>query len=230
MSWKSFAALGCSHGRLINEPALASALARIEDFKPDVRLHLGDGLNSGAFYSKKPEPEELEFDIQCLHTLIERYHPNYYINGNHCDRYWRGLYSTDPIRKFASEMVVERVSKFLRQNHTRHHSYYRIDKPGIRLGNLWFMHGFMYGMNAPRQHAEMFGNVVFAHLHTIALACARDHDHSIAACTGWLGDPQHEGVSYAKSSPQLMGWRNAITLGHYDTLGEKAPDIHIIQV
>ncbi len=228
MSWRTYAVIGCTHGRLLNEPAFAAALKRIEDLKPNMRIHLGDGLNAGAFYSKKPEPEDMELDVRSFESVIERFRPHFYLNGNHCDRYWRGVYSADSVKAYAAKQIVEEVSRILKRNRVSHHREYRIDKPGVRLGNVWFMHGFMYGAQALQQHAATFGNTVFAHLHTASLFSAKTFDRATAMTVGWMGDPGHEGVNYAKSSPQLLGWRNAFGWGAYDTEGVKQPEMNLV--
>jgi hypothetical protein len=56
----------------------------------------------------------------------------------------------------------------------------------LTLGNFKFFHGFMFSEQAVRDHAEAFGNCVFAHTHRIGVAKGRRSDNPTGVCVGTL--------------------------------------------
>ncbi len=57
--WKKFFAVGCSHGHLADQSALATALKFKSAWKPDTVMHLGDFMDLAALRSgAKGTPDE----------------------------------------------------------------------------------------------------------------------------------------------------------------------------
>jgi hypothetical protein len=79
-------------------------------------------------------------------------------------------------------------------------------------GTAWG-HGFMYNMQAVRDHAEMLGMpVVMAHLHTPQEAPGRTVRDSASFCVGALADDRK--LTYGRRR------RNSLTHGHGIVYGE----------
>lgn len=209
-------AIGCSHGDLIHPQARADALAFRKRFKPDVRFHLGDLVDTACFRSgaagTKDEARSPRDDMAAARDLLAEYEPTHLAWGNHD---WRlAELSTHPkaiISMLAGELW-SRLNDQARALKCRTVPY-DIEEGWFHIGGAHWGHGYMYNMQAVRDHSEMCGGpVVMAHLHTPQQVEGRTIKDSPSFCVGALADDKQ--LTYGRRR------RNSLTHGHGIVFGE----------
>lgn len=213
--WKKFLAVGCSHGNRIDPIAAAAVLKFRDTWKPDFTAHLGDFIDLSAFRSgakgTNDEAEPIDPDFEAGLDFIKDLRPSLIMAGNHEDRLWRLQNSPSAIvSKLAGDLVgqIEKACKAIKAKLVPYEY-----KAHRMLGNYKLMHGVYYNENAARDHAEAFGNVIFAHTHRVMLAKGRRDDSPTGICVGTLSNIPN--MDYAKSRRATLGWAGGFVWGEY---------------
>jgi predicted phosphodiesterase len=158
-----WAAITCSHVPLHDEQALEWALGEIEDFQPDVLVHLGDLLEASAA-SKFPKEDtwtledEYEGGNQYLEDLagsVGKKTRKVFLPGNHdfnirsYARLPKDVRSLLDYRKHMPELEnwEQPVEEYV----------YDRNRGVFRLGQVTFAHGFAAGVAADKNHAIDLG-------------------------------------------------------------------------
>lgn len=214
--YKRFIAIGCSHGHLADRAALKAVLKFTESYKPTVRIHLGDFTDQAAFRSgakgTNDETVSIKDDLAAGLNFLREFRPTHLVNGNHEDRLWKLADHYNEIIARAAGSVVTEICNLAREMGTQHIDHYSIPRrSGFEMGGFLWTHGWMYSEQAIRDHAEMLGNVIFAHLHRPGMATGRRSDNPVAYCVGWLGN--RERMDYAKARRATTAWKNAFAWG-----------------
>lgn len=218
--WKRVMAVGCSHGDLMH-PAIRKQVLEFRDrFNPQVRFDLGDLIDTACFRAgaagSKDEARSPRDDNSAALNWLRDYSPTHLAWGNHCWRLhelkdhpkaiiatlagnlWNGL--TDECGRLGVKTVP-----------------YDIQDGWHYLGGVAFGHGFMYSMNAVRDHSEMLGcPVVMAHLHTPQQVSGRTVKDSPSFCVGAMADDRN--LTYGRRR------RQSLTHGHGVVFGEICED------
>jgi predicted phosphodiesterase len=218
--WKKLLAVGCSHGGLADPNALAAVLRFKAKWKPDTTIHLGDFCDCTAFRSgakgSNDESAPVRPDFDSGLQFIRDLQPSTVLCGNHEDRLWR-------LRAHHSAIVSELASQLVASIETTCDSIKAKLIPWdykqfVEIGTWKFMHGVFYNEMACRDHAEAYGNVVFAHTHRAGLQKGRRCDNPTGICVGTL--TRVENMDYAKSRRATLGWCGGFVWGVYhDTRG-----------
>lgn len=180
---KRFIAVADSHGKLINPRCEQVVHDFIRDFKPTVRIHLGDGWNLGAL-RQGATPAEQEESIKDDFTEAERFlvkffkggEENYYLEGNHDRvRIEKFAVSRNALVQEAAEKALNEMSRVQRRCRAKVLPY--DSRLGVlRLGHLKMVHGYACSRNATQVHARVFGNVLHGHTHTIETVAWENED------------------------------------------------------
>ena len=176
MRHQRFIVAGDNHGDQADERSVRAVLDFIADFKPTIRCHLGDAydfrnLRKGA--SDDEKSASLEDDWTAGTDFLRRFFDggkeNVFLRGNHDQRMWTFAGSaTGVMRDFAND-GIRRIEGVVRQARARMLPY--DSALGIyALGKLSVVHGYHAGVGAVRQHANVYGNCVIGHLHTVESA------------------------------------------------------------
>lgn len=219
--WEKFIAVGCSHGILIDPIAKAATLKMKRDFKPSRVFHLGDWCDTAALRngSKGTSDEGIPIcpDIDTGIEFLEELGVTDCTMGNHDERPYRFLQHHNAVVKgFASMLVYGDGKKYLGiEGEMKRLKINWVNSWDIRnyiqaYGFKW-MHGYMFGVNCARDHAEAHGNVVFAHAHTPAMQQGRRDDNPTGICVGTLSKIGN--MDYAKNRRQTHAWGQAIVYG-----------------
>lgn len=219
--WKRWVAISCTHGHLVDWDSFKEVNGFVERYKPHKRIHLGDWVDTAAFRAgAKGTPDEsanLDDDTNAALKLLEMYRPTELLNGNHCIRLWEALNSTSAIRAKAAGSMINDVKKLVRKLRCQHLEDYDHRRPGIVLGDILFTHGFMFGEQALRDHAETFATLarktVMGHIHTVGQASGRQFGGSYAYSVGYLG--QKDKFDYAKKNRSIHRWGHGLAFGEY---------------
>ena len=223
--WERFMAIGCSHGHLIDPNAKAAVLDFAERFKPVRRFHLGDWCDTAALRlgakGSSDESEPITPDIDEGLQFLDEYGCTDCTMGNHDERPYRFLHHPNAMVKTMAELIVYGGKKNGRPANGGIEGAMKRMK--INWVNSWdlrnyiyaygikWMHGYMYGQNCARDHAEAHGNVCFAHAHTAVQQQGRRDDNPFGICVGTLA--RIAAMEYAKNRRQTHAWSAAIAYG-----------------
>jgi len=206
MNLTRFCAVGDNHGNLIHRADAEAFQEFCADFKPQLRVHLGDNwdfanLRRGA--DPREEGDDMGPDLDAGFEFLKTFRPNVMTLGNHDHRLWRAMTdSRGLVRKFASDTVaeIERVAAKIKCKLLPYHS-----RQGIHsVGKLSFLHGYHAGLGAIAQHARTYRSCIFGHLHCNGSVTERGLDVPTAYCVGGLGD--HERMEYAAQRTATLAW------------------------
>lgn len=169
-----FVAVADPHGDMIDEESKAALFAFIQDFKPTVRVHLGDNwdfrnLRKGASDDEKAASleDDWQMGIDFIREFFDGGKLNHFLRGNHDERLWHFSESaTGLLRDYARDGIkrVESTAKRARAAMLPYHVRNGI----LRIGSLKFLHGYAHGMNAGQVHARVYGNCAYGHIHQIS--------------------------------------------------------------
>jgi predicted phosphodiesterase len=200
-----------SHGDKIDRKVANLLTEFTAEFKPDIRIHLGDYLNAEAFRNGANEHERrvsLKDDAREALRFFEEFRPTHLLDGNH--DYRLPLYvrhSPGPLADYVAE-IIARVDKLAGELHTVRLPYHK-RKGILKIGKLKALHGFFAGSNAGKQHAAAFGSCVFGHTHrfsTVSVPGA-DDGRAVARGVGCLCDLDMEYNSrHVDTLSQAQGW------------------------
>ena len=82
---------------------------------------------------------------------------------------WEKLYSLNGVERDFARDRVKRIEAVLRKRGVKMLPY-DAALGVLKLGHLNVIHGYHAGENACRQHARVYGNCIFGHVHTIESA------------------------------------------------------------
>lgn len=207
-------AAGCSHAHAICPLARNAVLDHIDRHRPEIRIHLGDFVDTAAFRSgaagTADEKDPVQPDIDSGLAFLREMRATHVLCGNHEDRLWRMRESPNAVIAYAAQQAVAAIEACCRELGAQLIPYDGIFQ-ALKLGDTTFCHGTMYGENATRDHAESLGNVVHAHTHRAAIAYGRRIDNPIGICVGTLSRKREHG--YAKARRATLSWSQAFCYG-----------------
>jgi hypothetical protein len=169
---KAFSIVGDTHGDLIDPVMEAKFFDWLSDYKPKIRIHAGDvfdfrPLRSGASLEEKQE--SMSADLEAGMSFIERYfkggEEKHLLWGNHDDRLFELAQGGDGVLRDHARKLLKDIQVVLKKLNVKTLPYDA--RNGIlRIGHLQVIHGYHAGVGAARQHAMVYGNVMFGHTHT----------------------------------------------------------------
>jgi hypothetical protein len=216
--FKKFVCIGCSHGSLVDQDAFEAVMKFCAGFKPTRRVHLGDVCDYAAFRGgargTKDEAEAIGPDIRAGATLIKRFRPTDVLIGNHDDRVWKLSNHPNAVLAHAAMCSKREFLTACEKVKAKVVQHYDINRSWIMLGDTLCCHGWMYGENATRDHAEHFGKCIHAHTHTPGTARGRRSDHAVAHCVGTLANIP--ALDYAKARRATARWAHGLVYGEYN--------------
>lgn len=221
--WESIVLLGCTHGHLQDPLLCEQALVFIEKYKPVHRVHLGDALDTTAFRSGAPgTPDEREDPVKDLNHAAEffkRMEPTVFTRGNHDARLEDAMNSTSGLVAACARHIWEEVVASLPKQCKI--TPYDIEYNWVRMGAHLVGHGFMYGVNATRDHAEMLGSpAIVAHTHRPEEVRARTLNQGISYNVGTLSGIR--GMGYARRRRATLQWGHGLVYGYVDNQNHRS--------
>jgi predicted phosphodiesterase len=177
MKPQRFVVAADNHGDQADETSVRALLAFCKDFRPDIVVHLGDNwdfrnLRKGASDDEKAASLEDDWDVgrEFLRSFMAHGRSRrVFLRGNHDERLWDFRESaTGLLRDYAND-GIKRVEGIVRQAKAEMLPY-DAELGILDLGSLSLVHGYHHGVGACRQHAAIYGNCLFGHVHTIESA------------------------------------------------------------
>jgi hypothetical protein len=172
MKGTPFVAIGDPHGDQVCPVTSAALFDFMADFKPVIRLHLGDNwdfrnLRKGASDDEKAASlmDDWEAGTDFMRRFFAGGKVNHFLRGNHDERIYHFRESCSGVlRDYASD-AVKRLESVVRQSKATMLPY--DSRHGIlRLGEMKCVHGYAAGKNALSRHAAIYGQVILGHIHT----------------------------------------------------------------
>lgn len=144
------------------------------DFRPQVRVHLGDAWDLAALRMGASEAEReisIKDDFEAAGSFLKKFFKgsgeNYYLEGNHDRvRLEAAAKSRNAIVRESAEGGIANMDRILRQCRAKTLPY-DSRKGVLQLGHLRMIHGFAHGIGAVAKTARVYGNVLMGHIHTI---------------------------------------------------------------
>jgi predicted phosphodiesterase len=172
MTTQRWIAVSDTHGDQLDREAWAFVLDFIADFRPTIRVHLGDAwdfrwLRQGA--SNEERADDVLADIDAGMNLIDEYKPTAFLMGNHDHRLIRGCKDTTGVVRQAHRDLHDQIMRLFGMHGTQVYPYHSF-KGVHMLGDLACIHGYHHGVYAPRQHAMAYGNCIHGHTHAVESA------------------------------------------------------------
>lgn len=213
---KKILAVGCSHAIYADPIAISAVLKFKREFKPDTTVHLGDLVDTtalrGGAKGTPDEAKKIKPDIDGGIKFLRLLEPTVFIWGNHEARITRLQDHPNAIVSYAAEKICEALDEECKKLKCTVVRYTGINQ-GITFGGYRYMHGVMFNEMAVRDHAEAFGNCVFAHTHRCGIAVGRRSDSPRAYCVGTL--TRRENMDYASARRSTLAWSQGFVWGYY---------------
>lgn len=213
--------VGCSHGSHINWDAAKWALDFAKDFKPHIRVHLGDAFDAEAFRAgasgTSDEAASVEDDINAGFKFLNDYRPHVLFMGNHEDRLFRMRDHYNGIIRDDCRRITSQITNWSEKTRCEIVQYAGIvDHYSWRLfGDTLAGHGIMFGDNCTRDHVELLRGmpVIHAHDHKAKMQAGRCIGAPMGYSVGTLANIPAMG--YAKTRRQTASWSGGIVFGEY---------------
>jgi len=176
------------HGDRLCKASVKALMAATRDFKPDLRIFGGDLLDArplrrGAGPEERSEgmADDWRAGIRFLHD----WKPTHILLGNHDKRIYdlaekdNGGIETEYAFKGVQELesAFSKVGAIWLPYHKR---------SILKFGNLSFLHGFFHGVNATKQHSNIYGSCIFGHIHAVDIYSAPAVERRTSMSSGCL--------------------------------------------
>lgn len=220
-NWKRFMAVGCSHGHLADPLALEAAINFRKLWKPHKTAHLGDAWDLLAFMRGGNVDEETDINkdweagILFLKAYFEPFKHSergIFFKGNHEDRVSAMCNHRNPLMKMAATKALAELNDTCRAFGCGVVEY-NVMTGWRPIGDTLFGHGYMCNEMAIRDHAELVGKCVIAHLHRVGQERARRLGGATGYCVGTLADIP--AMRYAKARKATTKWSMGFAYGEY---------------
>lgn len=187
-----FVVAGDNHGDMADPESCSALWDFLKDYKPSIRVHAGDcfdfrNLRKGA--SDDEKAASLEDDWTAGSDFLRRFFDggarNHFLRGNHDERIYDFKRSTTGVlRDYAADGIkrLESHAKRARAAMLPYDAAFGV----LNLGRLRVVHGYHAGKAACKEHAGVYGNCLFGHVHTIESAPVASLEPAEARSIGCL--------------------------------------------
>jgi hypothetical protein len=215
--WKKWMAVSCSHGDCVDPEAREQVLKFRDRFKPDTILHLGDFIDMAAARSgamsdpnAKDRAASVAEDLAAGVDFLQELRPNHILYGNHEARLFGLAGGPNALASHAATLVIQEIERTAKALKARLYPYNI--RSYVEIGGTKFLHGYMFNVQAIRDHAETYGRCVIGHLHRVGQERARTLDGVSGYCVGMLARFDME---YAMTRRATLAWSQGFAYGHY---------------
>lgn len=170
---KKFQIVSDIHGNLKDDRACEAATAFARRFNPEIRVIAGDLWDFAAIRQGASEDDraismrdDFEAGRDFAADFFGETSENVLMLGNHDIRAYDLRECTDAVKSDLGHRMVADI-KAVAFKHNAKLIDYDAREGVYEIGNLNVVHGFHAGMSACANHARIYGNVVFGHIHSI---------------------------------------------------------------
>ena len=226
--WRRVIAVGCSHGEALNRDIADDVLGFIANFKPEIRVHLGDVLDTTAFRAgaigTPDENADVGVDQAAGISFLREYEATHISWGNHDWRLQKLMRSPRAPIAYAAIQCWNQLQMVVDELHAETRPY-NLRSGWFDIGGYLWGHGYMYNINALRDHVHCkCRNVVMAHIHTPQMFRGRTDNPLMGYCVGMMGRIDHPIFDYAAYRPATLAW------GYGAVVGEVTDDAAVLHL
>jgi len=187
-----------SHGRHVDPTTECVARKFMDEFRPDLRYHLGDAYDLATLRKNASVDEQRADpapDIEAGHALLDWYKPTHFVEGNHDWRVRREFeQTTDATRRDWCRRVLVEI-----QSRLKGVDFIGYDKDEcFTLGRYRIVHGITHGKSALTKAAQLYGPVIMGHIHVSQTVVLGNMDRDRAHSVGCLANPN---LDYNRADP-----------------------------
>ena len=215
-----FVAFGDNHGDMCDPEAFGALMEFIKDYKPDVRVHLGDAMDCRSLRrgvgNDAESAESLTMDFDLYSEFMMRTKPDVYLWGNHEARLDSLIGSSGSalVRDYCSDLK-DKINRVARKAGAKTILPYHAEKGIYRLGPVGFIHGYNHGNNATaeqgRHYADRGGALIHGHTHTLSQVNLTKHQGGAAFSAGCLC--LKDAMTYAQHRLATSRWGSGFAAG-----------------
>lgn len=218
-----FVAFGDSHGDMVDMEAADALRQFIADYRPDVRVHLGDAYDFRSLRrgvgNDAEAAESLKDDLEQGEWFMKLTRPNVYLWGNHEARLESLIHGSGSalVRDYCTD-IKERINRTAKKVGAKTILPYHAEQGVWRLGQVAFIHGYAHGLNATaeqgRHYADRGGALIHGHTHTLSQVNLTKAEGGAAFSAGCLC--QKEAMAYAAHRLATSRWGSGFVAGWVD--------------
>lgn len=217
-----FVAAGDNHGDLADPEALDALAEFCRDYKPDVRVMLGDCFDMRSLRGKADDAEHAESlkdDINAGIAFLRAFRPTVYLMGNHEHRLNVAIASTgSAIKRDYCQDILDGITSEAKLAGCKTILPYHAERGVYRLGPVAFVHGYAHGVNAVhdqgKHYADRGGALVCGHIHRLEQVNLQKHQGGAAFSAGCLC--RKEDMAYASHRLASSRWGLGFAAGWVD--------------
>jgi hypothetical protein len=213
---KKFVIASDNHGAQQHDASVEALFTFMAGYRPDVVVHAGDNwdfsqLRRGASDDERADSLQDDWDAgtQFFKRFFAHGKERHMLLGNHDDRPWQLLKNTTGLVRDYAEDGVNRILSMAKRQNVNLLPYHA--RAGVlRLGCLKVIHGYHVGVGAVRQHANIYGNCVFGHVHSIESYAVPGLEQREARAIGCLCKTD---MDYIKAKTASLRWEHGWAYG-----------------
>ena len=178
-----------SHGDMQDDTAVAAMFDFYKAWRPEVRIHGGDAFDFRPLRKKASDQELREgkcLDVQMGIEFLSKFRPTHFLRGNHDERLWDLHQSDDGQKREAALATAEQIMQALKRVGCEHVYPYHKRLGVCDIGKLRCVHGYSAGVQAARIHTQVYGAVLFGHVHRVEQYTVPALDRRIGRSCGCL--------------------------------------------
>lgn len=215
--WKKLIIVSDNHGNCVDKVTVTKLFDVMKEFKPDIRIHLGDFLNLNAWRdgaSQQEKQDSLADDIREGLEFVEEFKPNVMTLGNHDWRMYKKRMDGNADTREYAQFQIEKCENLLKKLGTKTFAW------GVKQG-VWeiagqrFIHGYSAGITATATMGAKFGRCVHGHNHTGDIIWLPTYDGGFAQSCPSLCD--NDIMEYQRGQPAAFKHISGFALGIADT-------------
>lgn len=214
---RRFVLVGDTHGDMIDRDAEAEFFRWLDEFKPDIRIHMGDAFDFRALRrgaSDEEAAEGLRDDIDAGKEFLSRLKPDVWLMGNHDDRITRmANHSLKQMQREYAGMLWDEIRAALPRK-TKVIPY-NVETGLCRVADMVCIHGYQCNLTTARWIAMHYGGggvrrVVQGHVHAFQQHTARVRGGTVGHAIGGLC---RRVMDYNKMRPATLAHENGWAYG-----------------
>lgn len=214
MAWIPYVIVGDNHGDMIDPKARKAFLSFCDDFKPKLRVHLGDAIDLRAWRrgaSSADQADSMQADYDAGIQFLRDMQADVWLLGNHDHRLWiTAKDGRGPMRDYANQ-IIDDIADITAEMGCRvipwgvRQGVYELGK--VHAGGYRLVHGYKAGITATQMEARTWFRAIHAHTHTVGTFVAPTYDNSEAHGIGCICRLDHEySLGNEASLRQEHGW------------------------
>ena len=221
MAKKRFVLASDTHGDCIHRVAEKKFFDFCDDYKPQIRIHLGDWLEARCLRvgaSAEDQAESMTEDWQSAQDFLARFKPQHALIGNHDVRVFEKQYVQDARVSSMAKMMVAEIEKFFAKIKATLHPYsvLHVKNEPLMLGKYRLVHGFRSSKHCAYQLAMTHGHAIMGHLHRYEVSTTDRSDGARGICCPALMDPKL--AAYTHKREGMYRWSCGWLWGVVDTI------------